>query len=60
MINGTLLKPHPDPADRPTNSRPGYENSQEQLNAEEIPSEQLTQKTLKQPSKITTEQKVTS
>lgn len=40
MINATRLKTYHDPADRPTNPQPGYENSQEQLNAEEIPSQQ--------------------
>ena len=36
LINGVRLKPYYDPEDRPTNPPAGFENMEEELNAEEI------------------------
>jgi hypothetical protein len=43
MVNATRLKHYFDPADRPTNPPPGYENLTEPLNDEEMPPEQPSQ-----------------
>ena len=54
MINATRLKPYYDPADRPTNPPAEWEDFEEDLNAEELPQEQVNvpNETLQQQPKI--------